>query len=454
MQKELQRVTDYLRNNKGSDHNLDVHTNMLDVNKPLKAREEPWTTLKTREDITKFKDDLEKAISGEKTTISDMISKNQEELGGYVKSEEYKLKTLIDTNRDLYTKENKKIEEIEVDLQRLKIPIEEGEKSPNDYVEATVKQTLPSGEKVEIKSTYNDEINRLSQQLQENKAIASTHRETSNELLRRKLKIERIGKAGSANSWTDIAKLPPDLDFRTHTDVVVKNKEIFEKSAKNVLAKKSKIDEFLREAEGKDFEEFKRMKMDQFEAEALKVREEQMPGKDWQGIQKLGPEPAPLLTGEDAGDMRYGAQKLDSSMRFTNKEKEILERVNRKEHIKKQHEERVIAKATGKESKKIKYEGVEIHDISDLHPNVVIQESFMGKYLTKIKGSLVSTITSNPIQVATLVYQATMGWYELFKEHGTPDYEISNAHKLQQTEYLLNNVVKHLFFEKWNNIKT
>ena len=110
-------------------------------------------------------------------------------------------------------------------------------KSPNDYVEATVKQTLPSGEKVEIKSTYNDEINRLSQQLQEeNKAIASTHRETSNELLRRKLKIERIGKAGSANSWTDIAKLPPDLDFRTHTDVVVKNKEIFEKSAKKCIS--------------------------------------------------------------------------------------------------------------------------------------------------------------------------------------------------------------------------
>ena len=75
----------------------------------------------------------------------------------------------------------------------------------------------------------------------------------------------------------------------------------------------------------------KKMKMDQFEAEALKVREEQMPGKDWQGIQKLGPEPAPLLTGEDAGDMMYGAQKLDSSMRFTNKEKEILERVNRKD---------------------------------------------------------------------------------------------------------------------------
>ena len=55
-----------------------------------------------------------------------MISKNQEELG-YVKSEEYKLKTLIDTNRDLYTKADKKIEETEVELQRLKIPIEEEE---------------------------------------------------------------------------------------------------------------------------------------------------------------------------------------------------------------------------------------------------------------------------------------------------------------------------------------
>ena len=453
MEKELQRINDYLRVNKGTDHNLKVHTHMLDKNKNPAHRGSPWTTLKTIEDITKFKDDLEKAISGEKTTISDMISKNQEELGGYIKSEEYKLKTLIDTNRDLYRKADKKIEEIEVELKRLKTPIEEGTKKLHDYVEATVEETLPSGEKVKIKSTYNDEINRLSQQLQENKEIVSTHRETSNELQRRIQKIQRIGKSGSANSWTDIAKLPPDLDFRTHRDVVAKNKEIFENSAKNVLAKKSKIDEFLREAEGKDFEEFKRMKMDQFEAEALKVREEQMPGKDWQGIQKLGPEPAPLLTGEDAGNMRYGAQKLDSSMRFTNKEKEILERVNRKEHIKKQHEERMLAKAAGEEPKKLNYEGVEIHDISDLHPKVVIQESFMGKYLTKIKDNLESTVTSNPIQVATLVYQGTMGWYELFKEHGTPDYVISNEHKLQQTEYLLSNVVRHLFFEKMEEYK-
>ena len=62
------------------------------------------------------------------------------------------------------------------------------EKSPNDRVVPTVKQTLPSGEKVEIKSTYN-EINRLSQQFEENKVIASTHRACYT--ITTKLKIER-----------------------------------------------------------------------------------------------------------------------------------------------------------------------------------------------------------------------------------------------------------------------
>ena len=31
--------------------------------------------------------------------------------------------------------------------------------------------------------------------------------------------------------------------------------------------------------------------------------------------------------------------------------------------------------------------------------------------------------------------------------------KLSNEHKLQQTEYLLNNVVKHLFFEKMEEYK-